>query len=322
MALNESAAKLDMQLDITCKKFEKVCFDNGAIELQYSDESSGNKKDYRDYIKGFEWNVKKYMYSKPLLELCGEITKTMRRSEEMLKKETEVHNQIKTKLGIYIKKEGGNLTTRDFTDDIYTNKALQVTSFVEGIGSELFTNLLVVLPKLKLDLFITEQDMIMAEYYEMMDSNELKRVGDHARTRLNELKEKQGNDLIHFLEKFGLGAVEATHEWEEKAIKAAHKAIVEEFDSKKKHRMPVVIIPGNPLPLGVEDKENNAVYRLVVYKDHAEDVVKALRRKGYTSRQFVYNIEAWQTENQERSMLKEQLANKTTVLRQTAISNF
>jgi hypothetical protein len=33
MALNESAAKLDTQLDITCKKFEKVCFDNGATEL-------------------------------------------------------------------------------------------------------------------------------------------------------------------------------------------------------------------------------------------------------------------------------------------------
>ena len=32
-------------------------------------------EDYRDYIKNFEWNVKKYMYSKPLLELCGEITK-------------------------------------------------------------------------------------------------------------------------------------------------------------------------------------------------------------------------------------------------------
>jgi len=32
-------------------------------------------EDYRDYIKNFEWNSKKYMYSKPLLELCGEITK-------------------------------------------------------------------------------------------------------------------------------------------------------------------------------------------------------------------------------------------------------
>lgn len=131
----------------------------------------------------------------------------MRRSEEMLKKETEVHNQIKTKLGAYTKKEGGNLTTRDFTDDIYLKKELQVTSFVEGIGSELFSNLLVVLPKLKLDLFVSEQDKIMVEYYDMMDGNEHKRLGDHAKSRLNELKEKQGNDLTHFLEKYELGAV-------------------------------------------------------------------------------------------------------------------
>ena len=139
----------------------------------------------------------------------------------MLKKETEIHNQIKSKLGSYAKKEGGNLATRDFTDDIYTNKHVTVTSFVEGIGSELFTNLLVVLPKLKIDLFIAEQNNIMTEYYQMMDENEKKRSNDHARTRLNELKEKQGHDLTVFLEKYELGQVEATPEWEEKAFKAA-----------------------------------------------------------------------------------------------------
>jgi hypothetical protein len=48
--------------------------------------------------------------------------------------------------------------------------------------------------------------------------------------------------------------------------------------------MPIVIVPGNPLSLNIEDKEGNAVYRLVVFKEQAEDVVKALRRKGYTSR--------------------------------------
>jgi hypothetical protein len=31
--------------------------------------------------------------------------------------------------------------------------------------------------------------------------------------------------------------------------------------------MPVVIVPGYPLALGIEDKEGNAVYRLVVYKE-------------------------------------------------------
>ena len=131
----------------------------------------------------------------------------------------------------------------------------------------------------------------------MMDENEKKRSNDHARSRLNELKEKQGHDLTVFLEKYELGQVEATPEWEEKAFKAAQKTIEEEFENKKRHRMPVVIVPGNPLPLNIEDKDGNAVYRLVVFKEQAEDVVKALRRKGYTSRQFVYNQEAWQNEN-------------------------
>lgn len=84
------------------------------------------------------------------------------------------------------------MTTRDFTDDIYNRKELQVTNFVEGIGSELFTNLLVVLPILKIDLFAAEQDKIMSEYYKMMDENETKRFGDHAKIKLNELREKQG----------------------------------------------------------------------------------------------------------------------------------
>ncbi len=59
-----------------------------------------------------------------------------------------------------------------------------------------------VLPKLKIELFCTEQNNIMTEYYSMMDENEKKRSNDHARTRLNELKEKQGHDLTLFLEKY------------------------------------------------------------------------------------------------------------------------
>jgi hypothetical protein len=107
----------------------------------------------------------------------------------------------------------------------------------------------------------------MTEYYQMMDENEKKRSNDYARSRLNELKEKQGNDLNAFLEKYELGQVEATAEWEEKAFKAAQKVIEEEIENKKRHRMPVVIIPGNPLPLNIEDKDGNAVYRLVVFKE-------------------------------------------------------
>jgi hypothetical protein len=39
MQLNEAAAKLDAQLDITAKKYEKLCFDNGATAMHYTDEN-------------------------------------------------------------------------------------------------------------------------------------------------------------------------------------------------------------------------------------------------------------------------------------------
>lgn len=195
------------------------------------------------------------------------ILQNMRKAEELLKKETEAHTQLKTKHAALTKKKDGSLATRDFTDDIYLNKQVTVSSFVEGMGSELFTNLLVVLPKLKVELFKQEQDKIMTEYYEVIDANETKRIVDHAKTRLTEFKEKHGQELTNFLEKFALGPVEDTHEWHEKALKAAHKLLEEEMDARRHQRMPCVIVPSPPLPLGVEDKEGNAVYRLVVYKE-------------------------------------------------------
>lgn len=45
---------------------------------------------------------------------------------------------------------------RDFTDDIYLNTAIHKDLFVEGIGSELWSNLLVVVPKNKYNQFLTE----------------------------------------------------------------------------------------------------------------------------------------------------------------------
>lgn len=38
MALNESSAKMDLLLDKTCKKFEKICFETGSAELKYVDD--------------------------------------------------------------------------------------------------------------------------------------------------------------------------------------------------------------------------------------------------------------------------------------------
>jgi len=47
----------------------------------------------------------------------------------------------------------------------------------------------------------------MNDYYEVMDQNELKRIHEHAKIRLTELKEKHGHELTLFLEKYGLGPI-------------------------------------------------------------------------------------------------------------------
>ena len=51
MQLNDAAVKLDSQLDLACKKCEKVCFDNGATELKYTDETSNKKCKYDKTVK-------------------------------------------------------------------------------------------------------------------------------------------------------------------------------------------------------------------------------------------------------------------------------
>lgn len=86
--------------------------------------------------------------------------------------------------------------------------------------------------------------------------------------------------------------------------------------------MPYVIIPSTPVSLGIEDKEGNQVYALTCFKAQSEDVIKALRRKGYTSRTFSYDKEAWEKENEERSLLKEQVKNLGSALKDVAISSF
>jgi hypothetical protein len=63
----------------------------------------------------------------------------------------------------------------------------------------------------------------MTEYYDAMDNAELKRVHEHAKLRLNEIKEHGGQVLQDFLAHYKLeplGAV-ADEQWEKNAIAAA-----------------------------------------------------------------------------------------------------
>jgi V-type H+-transporting ATPase subunit C len=100
------------------------------------------------------------------------------------------------------------------------------------------------------------------------------------------------------------------------------RLLQEELKKKQEARMPYVIVPDSPLDLDITDKENNSVYRLFVYANQSEDAIKALRRKGYTARVFTYDKNAWEAENKERNILKEQVTNLTVTLMRSATASF
>lgn len=52
----------------------------------------------------------------------------------------------------------------------------------------------------------------------------------------------------------------------------------------------------------------------MVYKDQVEDVIKAMRRKGFTSRQFSYDKKKFEDDIKNRQLLKEKYENKTSMV--------
>ena len=160
----------------------------------------------------------------------------------------------------------------------------------------------------------------MSEYYEALDTNEKKRIKEVAKQRYNETKEQGGQAWKDFLKHYELNS--DAENFTEQAILACENLLVADLKQKQENRMNHVIVPNSCLPLNITDKEGNSVYRLVVYKPQVEDVIKALRKKGYTAKSFTYDRESWEKENQERGILKEQVTNLTTTLMKTAVAAF
>jgi hypothetical protein len=177
MQLNESAQKLDQQLDQVCKKLEKVAFDTsadaGLQELRYYEHfnQQGGGQNYKEYIRNFKWNQLKYSTKRSLLELTALITKNMRQSDEQIKKNLEEQSNLKQRIASMTKKEGGNLQTKDYIDEVYTKNPSK-DMFVEAHGSDLFVNMLIVLHQEKVETFQEKMDTMMEEYYAMVDANE------------------------------------------------------------------------------------------------------------------------------------------------------
>ena len=104
----------------------------------------------------------------------------MRQSDEQIKKNLEEQSQIKSKITSMTKRDQGNLTVRDYTDDIYNNNPSK-DLFVETHGSDLFVNMLVVLNQEKVQAFMDNMESMMTDYYNFMDNNDMKKIEDKAR---------------------------------------------------------------------------------------------------------------------------------------------
>lgn len=126
----------------------------------------------------------KYQTKRSLQELTTTIQLKMGKNDDQIRKNLDEYNNIKTKIAALKKKETGNLTQRDFTDDIY-NKGVPAEIFVESHQSEMFSNLLIVLNNEKVDAFANNMAEIMDNYYKAVDEQERKKVRDQA---LNKFK--------------------------------------------------------------------------------------------------------------------------------------
>ena len=66
--------------------------------------------------------------------------------------------------------------------------------------------------------------------------------------------------------------------FEEKGKAFLSEKMQAELKDRQQSRFPYVIVPGAISALNVNDKDGNGVYRIVVYKEQAEDVIKACRK--------------------------------------------
>lgn len=96
------------------------------------------------------------------------------------------------------------------------------------------------------------------------------------------------------------------------------KTMEKEINKKIEARIPGVIIPDSVKRLNMTDKDKNEIHRIVVFKEQLDDAIKAIRKAGYTAREFNYNQVKFNEDEQERSSLKATLENSRTAMHQTA----
>ena len=225
----------------------------------------------------------------------------MRQREDQVKRQQDEVLKIKNDFNALSKKEGGNLQTKDFTEDIY-ERGVNGQLFVSG--SEMFCNLIAVVPNAKIPEFRERYCNLMNEYYQQQDTIEMNKVVSDAEKKLKLMKDAGGEAWTELVTRLH-GAVPA--EWNDATHNAklvAHfkKELEDAIKKRQKDRFAFPLVPDAFTllpPLDDKDKENTCV-RLIAYTPQVDDVQKYLRKMGYSSRVFTYNFQKYQEDKKQR----------------------
>ena len=114
----------------------------------------------------------------------------MRTRDDQVKRQQDEVNKIRNEYAAVTKKEGGNLMTKDFTDDIY-ERGFEDRWFIPET-SEMFCNLLVVVPNIKLQDFKANYWRMIEEYYQNNDAAEEQKIPELVEKKYKAMKEQQG----------------------------------------------------------------------------------------------------------------------------------
>lgn len=64
------------------------------------------------------------------------------------------------------------------------------------------------------------------------------------------------------------------------------------------------VVPGSLKPLGIEDKEGNQLYRIVVMSNQKDDYIQKSRSEPFVVRKFVYDYEKYKADLHQKTVLE------------------
>jgi len=197
----------------------------------------------------------------------------MRTRDDQVKRQQDELTKIRNEFAAVTKKEGGNLMTKDFTDDIY-ERGFEDRWFIPET-SEMFCNLLVVVPNLKLPEFKLGYWRMIEDYYTNNDAAEEAKIPEVVEKKYKALKEAQGEAWEALVKSVTGGEPGEFTEGDEKnALNILRTQEEKAFKKKKASRFPFALIPDalKELPkLDDKDKENT-VLRLVAFRPQLDDI--------------------------------------------------